>query len=1005
MADRYWVGGTGTWNTTSTTNWSATSGGSSGASRPAATDNVFFDQAATYTVTMTGALTCLDITVSAGTVTFATGTSPSLAVSGSMSLRAGTVWNSTGGITFRASVDKTITTNGVTINASFITINQASLSAYLTLGSALTTGLTGQVFLTQGGLNLNDFTLTTGLFSSSNTNTRTLAFGTGNIVLSHTTAATVVLAMATATFFNCTGTGGFTVAAMSNTRTFQFGTTGSGWSNAPNLTFTTGASVATITTLSSFNNLNFGTTTFNPGAITVNIAGLTLSSGGTYTSLTVIAGATGTVPRLADGTIITNAKTIQALTLNHTNTAGTTTLGSAVTTALTAVGITTLTLGTLFLNGFTLTTGVFSSTGTGTRYLVTGAGFIVLSSTVTNLVLNMATATGFIYSGTTGGFSSVMSTTRTFTFGTTGGTSANAPNLTLSSGASVATLTSGSYFKTLSFGTTSFIIAATTLNVNALTLSSSGTYTNLSVAMRGTGTITNNGKAIAAFTVNSDGTATLSAALTCTTYTQTAGTINFATFNLTCSSAVSISSGQYSNTGTITCTTWTVIGSYTLNQGTITPSTSFTVSGGGIFTYNAGTLSAVPTFNQTSGTVTLGKSYALTTTGTYTQTEGTLDLAGFTLSTGIFTSTNSNTRAITFGTGNIDLTHTTAATMVMSMDTLTNFSFTGTGGFTVADMSNTRTFNVGTTGGTASNAPNLTFTSGASLATIVTNSRFNDINFGTTSFNPGAITLNVNRSLTLSSSGTYTSLSAAILGQLSGSTITSNGKSFAALTLNAAFLSVTLADALTLSGAFTLTQGTLVCGVYNVQSDTFASTGTSTRSITGSGTYTITGSGATAFSNASAAGITMSGFTISMTSASAKTFAGGGGTYPTLNQGGAGALTISGNNSFADLTATTRPSTITFTISTTQTFTAFTLSGTAGNLVTINSSTPGSQATLSKSSGTISVDYLSIQDCLATGGATWYAGANSTNVSNNSGWIFTAPPSPSTNTGNFFLFF
>ena len=85
MADRYWVGGTGTWTTT-TTNWSASSGGSSGASAPTAADSVFFNQAATYTVTMTGALTCLDITVSAGTVTFATGTGPTLAVSGSMSL-------------------------------------------------------------------------------------------------------------------------------------------------------------------------------------------------------------------------------------------------------------------------------------------------------------------------------------------------------------------------------------------------------------------------------------------------------------------------------------------------------------------------------------------------------------------------------------------------------------------------------------------------------------------------------------------------------------------------------------------------------------------------------------------------------------------------------------------------------------------------------------------------------------------------------------------------------
>ena len=43
MADRYWVGGGGAWDTTSTTNWSATSGGASGATAPTAIDNVIFD--------------------------------------------------------------------------------------------------------------------------------------------------------------------------------------------------------------------------------------------------------------------------------------------------------------------------------------------------------------------------------------------------------------------------------------------------------------------------------------------------------------------------------------------------------------------------------------------------------------------------------------------------------------------------------------------------------------------------------------------------------------------------------------------------------------------------------------------------------------------------------------------------------------------------------------------------------------------------------------------------
>jgi hypothetical protein len=575
-------------------------------------------------------------------------------------------------------------------------------------------------------------------------------------------------------------------------------------------------------------------------------------------------------------------------------------------------------------------------------------------------------------------------------------------------------------------------------------------------------------------------------------------------------------------------------------------------------------------------------------------------------------------------TGDINLTHTTAATTVLNMATVTGFTYTGSGGFSVADMANTRTLTFGTTGGSTTTAVNLTFTTGASVATLTTASWFNNLNFGTTSFNPGTTTLNINGGLVLSSSGTYTGLTPSFR---SGSTLTSNGKTVAALVVNAPTFTVTTNDATTITGALTLTAGALVAP-YNLTSGSFASAGPYARSITGSTTtYTITGAGATAWSfastgsalvngttqylttsNASAfqfgtnpftvegwfyfpsvptnsglwqlaasnfpgtaglavsygqywqvgygstsfvnnigaasavtanswihvalvrnsnvltlyingvgylidsndttnyttttnlviggyfstsflmagyitnvrlvkgvavytgnftvptapllptqsadtnisaitgtqtslllstpsnslttdystnpltvtntgtatanilspfavtsPGITFTSFTLSMTAATAKTFAGGGATYPTLNQGGAGALTISGNNSFGDLTATTRPSTITFTISTIQTFTDFTLSGTAGNLVTINSSSAGTQATLSKTSGTVSVGYLSIRDSNATGGANWSAGNTSVNVSNNTGWIFSGYVF--TAGGDFFAFF
>ena len=63
MADRYWVGGSGSWN--STTKWSATSGGTSGASVPTSADNAIFNaasSAAHYTVTVTDNATCANLT-------------------------------------------------------------------------------------------------------------------------------------------------------------------------------------------------------------------------------------------------------------------------------------------------------------------------------------------------------------------------------------------------------------------------------------------------------------------------------------------------------------------------------------------------------------------------------------------------------------------------------------------------------------------------------------------------------------------------------------------------------------------------------------------------------------------------------------------------------------------------------------------------------------------------------------------------------------------------------
>jgi hypothetical protein len=986
--------------------------------------------------TLSGTLLCTTFTVTGGSSNLSSGT---LTPSTSITITGGS-----------------FTYSGTGSLGSVATFTHTAGTMVFSKSYSLTT--TGTYTFTAGTLTLADnVTLATGIFSSTNTNTRSIAFGTtsaGNINLTHTTAATTVLSMAILTGFSYTGTGGFTVATMTNTRTFVSGTTGGTSAIAPSLTFTTGASVATITTASWFNKLDYGTTSFTQAASTLNVNSITLSATGTYTALILNLVGSGTLtyngkttaavtllagtPTLAD-TIACTTFTVNGPTWNFTSgtlnpttsfvvtsggftynggtlgavatfthTAGTVQFNTSY--SLTATGTYTFTAGTLTINdNITLTTGIFSSNNANTRTInfgLTTPGWISLShTTAATVVLSMANITGLTVTSITntvpaGGFITDATITRTFTCGTTGGNAANSPSLYFSSGTALPTFTTGSWFNILylynlgNIGT----LAATTLNLNGLISSpGGGVYTSMTVNFVGTGTAQFSGVSSGPVNINNgSGLLTLYGALVSTTCTFTAGSVDHNGYFITPATTFTYLGGTFVNGPFITCTTFTLNGpTLTLNYPyQISPSTSFVVTTG-TFTLNDGVFPAVPTFTQTAGNVTFNQNYSLTTTGTYTLTAGTLTLApSVTLNTGIFSSTGAGTRAIVFGTtsaGNINLTHTTAATVVLNMAALGGFSYTGTGGFTVADMANTRTFSVGnTSGGSTTTAPRLSFTTGASIPTLTTASWFNNLDFGTTSFTLGTTSLNLTGDLTLSSSGTYTGLTATML-DTGTATLTTNGKTIAALTINGTGGAFTFADAVTATGALTLTSGTVYTS-YAINSGSFASTGTATRGIIGTNiTYTITNAGG-AFSNASATGITMTGFIINMTAGSAKTFAGGGGTYPVLNNGGSGLLTISGSNTFDTISNSVQPTLFQFTSGTTQTVNNFDVRGIAGSLVTINSSTAASAATLSKASGIVYGAYLSIRDSTATGGATWYAGPTSTSVSNNTGWIFTQLP-------------
>jgi PKD repeat protein len=63
----------------------------------------------------------------------------------------------------------------------------------------------------------------------------------------------------------------------------------------------------------------------------------------------------------------------------------------------------------------------------------------------------------------------------------------------------------------------------------------------------------------------------------------------------------------------------------------------------------------------------------------------------------------------------------------------------------------------------------------------------------------------------------------------------------------------------------------------------------------------------------------------------------------------------------------------------------WTANGACGQLITLQSNTAGSQATISKGSGTVTVNYMSLKDISAMGGATFVAN-NATDLGDNSGW-------------------
>lgn len=176
MANRYWVGGTATWNNTAGTKWSTTPGGVGGASVPTIADDVFFNSSSVGTVTIgsTDGATAksINFTTFTGTLT-GTGT---ITIDGNLTLVSGMTYSHTGIITFTGT--GTLISAGKTLGT--IIVSGAGIT--LTLGSALSSN--GNFIVSEGNFNTANYSFTALSLQSATANLRSISFGSSTVTLS-----------------------------------------------------------------------------------------------------------------------------------------------------------------------------------------------------------------------------------------------------------------------------------------------------------------------------------------------------------------------------------------------------------------------------------------------------------------------------------------------------------------------------------------------------------------------------------------------------------------------------------------------------------------------------------------------------------------------------------------------------------------------------------------------------------------------------------------------------
>lgn len=178
MADRYWVGGTASWDATAGTKWALTSGGAGGQAVPTSADDVFFNAASgAVTVTVSGTRTCNSLTFTGFTGTVAGASIPIIDFHGNVALQSGI---SVSTINFRkfGTSSATFLSNGNSISS--LGVDNATGS--LALSDAMVSA--SSITITRGTFTTNNFNVTATSLVSSNSNTRTINLGSSTVTLS-----------------------------------------------------------------------------------------------------------------------------------------------------------------------------------------------------------------------------------------------------------------------------------------------------------------------------------------------------------------------------------------------------------------------------------------------------------------------------------------------------------------------------------------------------------------------------------------------------------------------------------------------------------------------------------------------------------------------------------------------------------------------------------------------------------------------------------------------------